>query len=226
MNKKAGFYRFALRLIFIAVFNAVVFLVSSNFTPTFWISWGFIHLAYLMLTVSPLAVPQGKNAVILGYSLLYVSSLYFAVAGLTGLIFMVFRNADFRYVLVPQLVMAGLYGAVFLSSLIANEKTISDGQQSSNNIFYIKNAAAEINMLMEHTQSPEFKKSLERLYDAVMSSQVKSYPALAGTEHDLMKNIEKLKEAVLLGQYDEAILLADAAGRLLAERNTRLGMLR
>lgn len=45
---------------FLVIFNVVVFLTTSEFTVAFWVSYGFIHFAYLMLVISCSAMPKAK----------------------------------------------------------------------------------------------------------------------------------------------------------------------
>ena len=49
-------------LIFIIIFNAMFFILGgTDHSVSVWISYGFIHFAYLMLIVTPFFMRRGKS---------------------------------------------------------------------------------------------------------------------------------------------------------------------
>jgi hypothetical protein len=222
MKKKVNILWIVLHLVFIVVFNIIVFLINSVFTSTFWVSYGFIHFSYLMLVLSTTKWLKVKNSVVLGYPTIYLSYLYFIVSFIVSVIFMCFKNVDFLISFIPQLVITGLYTIVYVSNLLANEYTVSNQKERQQNIMYIKNAALQIELLISQSTDTLFKKKLEKLYDSFRSSQVKSHPALAGIEEEIMLRIKDLNGRVHSNEYLEANHVMDAISRLLSDRNSRM----
>ena len=69
MNKKSVLW-ILLDLVFLAVFNTVFFVAGgTDHTASVWISYGFIHFAYLMVLVTPFLIRKSSSAAVFGFSL-------------------------------------------------------------------------------------------------------------------------------------------------------------
>lgn len=224
--KRTNMLWIALSLIFVGAFNIAVFLAVQTFTATFWASYGFIHFSYLMLVVSFSTIPKVKGSVVFGYPLIYISWTYFVVELIAGIIFMVFKDFNFTAAFIIQLIFASLYGMAYIPNRIANDISAAADAIRGEEILYIKNAASELNSLISQAEDTAFKKKLEKLYDEIRSSQVKSYPALAGIENHIIMQIEDLKERVLAGDYINADGIINDLLKLVFERNSKIAMLR
>jgi hypothetical protein len=226
MSKKVNILWILLSLVFVAVLNFIIFLINTKFTTTFWVSYGFIHFAYLIFVISSSTIPKAKNSLVLGYPLIYLSYLYFVSAFIIGLIFIFFKNAPFSISFIPQLIIAGLYAQAYISNVIFNEKTISKDKESQYNISYIKNAVAELTLLMNQSTDNMFRKKLEKLHDSFRSSQVKSHPVLYGLEESINQYLQILKSSVHMNDYSGADKAIDTISRLLIERNSKISNMR
>lgn len=224
--KKTQILWWAIRLIFIIVFNVVVFLIIEDFTMSFWVSYGFIHFAYLMLLFSSLSSPRVKDKFVFGYPLIYLSIFYFVLEFLIGIIFMIFKTATFNVSFIPQFILAAIFGIIYIFNMIGNETSIASEKESARNIFFIKNATSEINLLMSQVSDIPLRKRLEKLYDSIRSSQVKSDPALAGIEANIMVKIEKIREQISERDFKNVIITIDEIMALVSERNSKIAMLR
>ncbi|WP_438445111.1 hypothetical protein [Gorillibacterium sp. sgz5001074] len=222
MNKKINILWILLSSIFVIVFNAVIFLIMKEFTTAFWVSYGFIHFAYLMFVLSTITMPKVKSSLVFGYPLIYLSFLYFIGAFFIGLVFIYFKNASFNASFIPQLIIAGLYALAYMTSLIFTEKAIHKEQESKYYSNYIKDASAELRLLMEQTTDAMLKKNLEKLYDTCRSSQVKSHPTLYGLEEVIAQNIQLLKGFVTKNEKAESAELIDTISMQLLERNRKI----
>lgn len=61
-------------LVFLIVFNTIFFLVGILPHPlSVWLSYGFIHLAYLMVILTPLLTRKSSSASIFGASIFTIS---------------------------------------------------------------------------------------------------------------------------------------------------------
>ena len=87
MKKKSILY-ILLDLVFLAVFNTVFFTLGGTSHPaSVWISYGFIHLAYIMVIATPVLTRNSSSAAVFGFSLYSVSSVYFLAEFVVGLVF-------------------------------------------------------------------------------------------------------------------------------------------
>lgn len=113
-----------LDLVFLAIFNTVFFIAGGNDHPaSVWLSFGFIHFAYLMVIATPLLVRKSSSAAVFGFSICSISSAYFLVELVTGLIFIFMRSESLKIPLVTQVILAGIYAVILLSTLLVNEHT-------------------------------------------------------------------------------------------------------
>lgn len=223
--KKTNILWIILDLIFLIVFNAVVFLLVNKYTATFWISCAFINFSYIMLIISALFIPKTKNAVVLGYPIAYISSMYFVLEIIVGIFFLTVGKSNIKFAIITQLIISGLYGITFIANLIANEKNVEDERRREEQIMYIKTAISEVHSIMKEIKDPKLRKKVEKVYDALKSSQVRTYPELANIEVNIVNNIEKLEIATkqnLEGDIDKII---HEILKMINERNQKIKLL-
>ena len=67
MNKKQVLW-ILLDLVFFIIFNVVFFVAGgTEHKASVWISYAFIHVAYIMLVITPLLVRKTTNKAVLGF---------------------------------------------------------------------------------------------------------------------------------------------------------------
>ena len=215
--------RLIVQLIFIVVFNMFFFVLGgTEHNLSVWLSYGFIHFAYLMLAATPYITPKGKDAVIFGFALYSVSSIYFFIVLIIGIIFIAAAPESHTAALLIQLSMAGLYGILLILHLIANEHTAETEEKRQPQIEYVKNATAQLKRILGGIEDKAAKKKIERVYDAVNSSPVKSHPNAAQIEMRIMTLIDELTDAVLSSENQAIISAADSLLTAVNERNNQL----
>lgn len=81
--------KFVLGIVFLVVFNVLFFVFcGTDNTTSVWISYGFIHVAYLFLLITPLFNKGNKGLAVQSMTLYSVSVYYFLVELVAGIIFM------------------------------------------------------------------------------------------------------------------------------------------
>jgi len=216
-----------LKSIFLILFNVVFFFLGGFDRPaSVWISYGFIHFAYFMLLLTPQLTRGKKSWTELGIPLYYVSSIYFFVQFAIGLFFiLVFSLTGLESYVIPflmQLGLAGLYGVILVAHMIANERTVDAVEKRQPQISFIKEATAKIKSLLENINDVEEKKKIERVYDTLYSSPVKSHPDIAPVETHILQSIRALEVATCSENRDCIIDLADSLEIAINERNRQL----
>jgi hypothetical protein len=215
-----------LDLIFLVIFNAIYFVAGGvDYKISAWISYGFIHFAYLMLLLAPALTRNGKSAAVFGFSLYSVSSVYFFAEFVLGVVFILISPDSYKAALLIQLIVAGLYGIALISNMLANEHTAAAEEKRQYEIDYVKKASAELKGMINTVSDKEAMKKLEKVYDALHSSPVKSHPDLAQTEAQILMSIGSLKTAVASGDAAEIITLAETLFIEVGERNRQLKLL-
>jgi hypothetical protein len=175
-----------------------------------------------MLLLTPALIRRGKNAAVFGFPLYLVSSVYFLLELVIGVVFIVISPDNYKISLLVQILVAGLYGIVLISQMIANEHTADAEEIRQYRIDYVKQASAELKGLLAHITDKDAKKKVEKVYDVLYSSPVKSHPELAQTESQIMMSIGTLKNAVLMGEKENIISLSELLLIAVNERNRQL----
>jgi hypothetical protein len=221
--KKINSLWIILDLIFLILFNAIFFVLGGfQHSVSVWISYGFIHFAYLMLIITPKLIRPGKSAAIFGFSLYAISSVHFLIELIVGTVFILNAMEGYKAALLVQLIITALYGIFLISHLIANEYTADAEERRQSQIEYVKIASINLKGMVEKVVDKEATKKVERVYDAIYSSPVKSYPALAQIENHILQSINELENAVSTGNKVIIISLANLLLELVNERNRML----
>lgn len=222
MNKKTVLW-IILDLIFLAVFNTVFFVMTGlQHSASVWISCGFIHFAYLMVIVTPFLIRKSSNAAVFGFSLYSISSTYFLIEFVTGIVFIILKSDSLKVALVVQIVIAGIYGILLISHLIANESTADSVERHEDEVAYIKTAASRVKALVGKATDRKANKEIERAYDLLHSSPTKSISAVRYLESFVMSQISDLEDAVQAGETDLIIATAGEIISTMEERNRKL----
>ena len=222
MNKKTVLW-IILDLIFLAIFNTVFFVMTGFQHPaSVWISYGFIHFAYLMVIVTPFLIRKSSSASVFGFSLYSISSTYFLIEFVTGIVFIILKSDSLKVALVVQIVIAGIYGILLISHLIANESTADSVERHEDEVAYIKTAASRVKALVCKATDRKANKEIERAYDLLHSSPTKSTSAVRYLESSVISQISDLEDAVQSGETDLIIATADEIISTMEERNRKL----
>lgn len=208
MNKKTVLWGI-LDLIFLVVFNTIFFVVGgTDHVASVWIAYGFIHFAYVMLLITPFLMRKNIRATILGLPLHLISSVYFLTAFVVGIVFVLLKAESYKASLLFQVIIAGVYGILLVVNLIANEHTQAAEQRHAEEVGYIKEAASRVEALIGRLNDKKVNKALEKAYDILHSSPVRTTPAVAEIESNIMRLIADLEEAVLANNESDVIVTA------------------
>lgn len=196
MNRK-HFLWIILDLIFLVVFNVVFFMLGgTKHEISVWISYGFIHLAYIMMLATCFLIRKGSSSAVFGFSLYSISALYFIIVFVVGLIFIFIPLKDYRGYLVFHVVLAGVYAILLLINLIANEATAGEVAKHEIELKYVKECSGRIKGIADRIDDKKIKKKLEDLYDLIHSSPVKSSPAVRDYELRVWELISMLESNI------------------------------
>ncbi|MDL2232379.1 hypothetical protein LJC63_02200 [Ruminococcaceae bacterium OttesenSCG-928-L11] len=222
MNKRTVLW-IILDLVFLVVFNTVFFVVAGTEHPaSVWISYGFIHFSYIMVLVTPFLIRKSRSAAVFGFSLYSISSGYFFVEFIVGLIFIFIGSDSYKAALVVQIVIAGLYAVLLLSNMIANDHTAEDVERHKYEVTFIKDASSRIKLLVGKASDKKANKEIEKTYDCLHSSPTKSKPAVSSIEADILDKLSALENAVSTNSIQNVIAISKEITNLVEERNRKL----
>ena len=111
---------------------------------------------------------------------------------------------------------------MLVAHILSNEYTAEAEEKRQYQIAYVKDASAKLKNLLETINDKEIRKKVERVYDALYSSPVKSHPSLEQIETKILTSINGLEEAILSENRDAINMLTDSLVSAINERNTWL----
>ncbi|MCD7865213.1 MAG: hypothetical protein LUG54_04220 [Clostridiales bacterium] len=212
-----------LELILLIIFNVVFYMFGGTVHPmSVWVSYIFIHVAYVLMIVIPFLNPQGRDRVIFGLTSGVISAIYFLIEFVVGIAFIWLALLNVKVVFIIQLIILAIYLIILITNMLANEATAESVDRQQQEIQYIKEAAASIKSVMEDIEDKAVYKKVEKAYDLIKASPSKSNSRVADIEHSVMNEIENLRSAVAGGDSDAISASADKVYRLGSERNRQL----
>lgn len=225
--KKKSILWVALDLVFLIVFNTIFFVAGgTTHTVSVWISYTFIHFAYLMVLVTPILIRNGSSAAVFGFSIYTISSVYFLFEFIVGIIFVFLKQDSYKPALIVQIVIAGIYAIILISHLIANESTAENIEKHEQEVAYIKEAASRVKLLIGKLSDKKANREIEKLYDFLHSSPSKSNESVYLNETSIMNMIANLETSIEANNIEDAISLASKIIITVEERNRKLKQLR
>lgn len=222
LNKKTLLW-VLLQLVFLIVFNIVFFVTSGTVHPaSVWVSYGFIHFAYIMLMITPLLVRNTTNTAVFAYPLNAISTAYFILAFLVGVGFIIAHPESYIAALVTQIILLGIYAVLFFSHMIANEETADSIERHEMDLEYVKDASSHLKRIGDSIDDKQFYKKVERLYDLLHGSPVKTNNSVRDYEMAVLDLIDELEMCIANNDYSTAELTINKIERNANERNRRL----
>lgn len=225
MNKKTVL-QILLDLVFVIVFNVVFFLSAGTEHPaSVWISYGFIHFSYLMILLTPFLTRRSSSSAVFGFSIYTISSVYFFIEFIVGLVFIFLRQEEINVALIVQIIIAGIYAIMLISNLIANENTADSIEKHENEVDYIKTTASRAKALMGSSSDKKANKEIEKLYDLIRSSPTKSHSTVKNLEIQALNKVSDLEQAVDINDINLIIAISGEIADLYEQRNRKLRLI-
>jgi hypothetical protein len=223
---RAKIYWYLLDSIFLIVFNIYFFMLKGTDQPSsVWISYGSVHLSYLVLIITPVLIRKGSNSVDYARPLFLITTIYFFMALVVGVVFIVNSPENIRVALLAQLTLAAIFIILLLVNLIANEYTADSIATHDVDLKYVKESASALHALLNKISDNKIRKKVEKAYDLIHGSPIKSSYGVRSIEQDVINEIENLDKAVRENNTENIEILADKICDLAAERNRQLKLL-
>lgn len=223
---KTKIFWFLLNSIFVVVFNLYFFLLKGvEQTASVWLSYGSIHFAYLMLLITPFLVRKGGASADYGRPLYVVTSSYFFLALIVGVIFIVISPEVITVALLVQVTIAAIFAILLLTNLLANEHTADNIERREVELKYVKESSSRLDVLLKQISDNATRKKVEKAYDLIHSSQVKSSYSVKSIEQNVISEIDNLEKAVQKNDIENIRKIVDKICNLANDRNRKLKLL-
>lgn len=225
MNKTKIFW-YLLDSIFLIVFNVCFFLLKGSEQPaSVWISYASIHFAYIMLLMTPFFIRKGSSVADYGRPLFVTTTCYFFLGLVIGVVFIALSPESFTVALLVQITIVAIFAVLLLTNLIANQHTADNIERHEEELKYVKESSSKLNALLNQISDNTIQKKVEKAYDLIHSSQVKSSYKVKSIEQDVIDEIENLENALKQTNIETIQLIVDKICNLANERNRQLKLM-
>lgn len=224
MNKIA---KLAAALLFAVLLNVGLFTFASISLTSFWISWGFIHAAFLIwVCILIFSAPEQKK-LMAAYSETAIATYYLIVEVIAGLVLM-FEFALFPVMafLLQALLLAGFAVAFFAVKKMNRSVERQENARNADlrQFKYLQESMKEVLNLVDY--SAPYKKTVEHAYDALNGSPVRSSQEVYKNEETILQLIGQLKQEVEAKNEAAIPVVCQKLEREVEERNKVLRLIR
>ena len=144
-----------------------------------------INAGYLSLLLIPVISPRQSGQRILSGTLYSIGSYYFIAEFTAGMIFMFRPTESIVWPVAVQSVLFAIYVVLLLSSVLANDSTVSSIDKQRQQRMTLNNRADNLKALLDVVQDSECKKLLTRCHHELKSSPIKSSAEVAVIEQEI-----------------------------------------
>ena len=226
-NKTKNIVAFGLiYVILLGVFNLLVFTISKSRNDVFWLSYGFMTLAFVVQIVSMFLSFKSADVetAFFGIPLASFSVFYLGAELVIGALFMIFQMASLTLALVIQVLVLAVFLIIAIISLLSRDTVQQISDNVKEHVSNLKSVLVDIEMLMDGCTDPELKASLRKLSETVKYSDPISNEAVADVEQRIMRKISELRINIDDNQIADAKQSCADLERLYVERNKKLAI--
>ncbi|XCP84526.1 hypothetical protein ABXS75_15930 [Roseburia hominis] len=223
-EKKAGVMLGLIYLIAFGVANMLIFFIFDEKNTVFWISYGFMCVAFVVQIVSMFLAFKAleAEAVFFGIPLSSLSLFYFFAAVFTAVVFMFFQNAPLKLALALHIIILAVYTVVAILSLMSRDVVQDVNDQVKVSVTAIRSMQVDVDTLMGYVNDAALKKSLRKLSETIRYSDPMSNDAVVEIEDEIMQAISELRILCENEQNAEAMQACRDTELLFVQRNKLL----
>ncbi|MCH5191701.1 MAG: hypothetical protein J1F23_06000 [Oscillospiraceae bacterium] len=213
-------------VILLGVFNLLVFTIFKSHSNVFWLSYGFMTLAFVVQIVSMFLSFKTADVetAFFGIPLASFSVFYLCAELVIGALFMIFQMASITLALVIQVLVLAVFLIIAIISLLARDTVQQIGDTVKEHVSNLKSVLVDVEMIMDSCTDPELKASLRKLSETVKYSDPISNEAVADVEQRIMRKISELRINIDDNQIEDAKQSCADLERLYVERNKKLAI--
>ena len=206
-------------VVVLIAYNFAVFMIPCLKTPTFWVSWGFTLLAFLISGIaiynSLLKNPDAKSR-FYGFPIAKIAFVYLVIQVAVGGICMALGHITPWWL---ATVLDAIILALTVIGLVSSEAVVSEikvqDDKLKKNVTLMRTLQSKVNQIAAQSDDT----ALKALAEEFRYSDPVSSDALAEIERDLSAVVDELQAAVIDGDHDAAKQLCRKVSTVLAERN-------
>lgn len=212
-------------ILFLVLINIGLFSLAAIKLTSFWISWIFIHIAFLIFAgILIFSAPEQKK-IKFAYSEAAVAAYYLVIEVVAGFVLLTYFTFFPMISFVIQTVILAVFLVVFFSLKKMNrdiDRREETGKADLHKFQAILEFMKDVQNQVDY--NAPYKKTIQHAYDAISGSQVKSSASVYEVEEGIWNLIEQLKKEVAAKDEERIRALCHDIENQAAERNRRLRM--
>lgn len=203
-----------LALLFLIIFNFLFFfLLGTDVNNAVWVSYGFIHAAYLFILLTPLFLARTKASPILDHTIWMLSVAYFSIEFIVGTGFIIYavtaHSENIVWPTVVQVIILALFLFLLLTNVMANETTKTHETQRISDYEKYQEILDELAELKDGAKAISVKRIIEKCWNEYRYGPKRTHPSVLENEHIIMNNISYMKNSLLYDKEDNQISIAN-----------------
>ena len=217
MKKYEGLAYVVFGIIFVLL-NTIAFVIPSEKTLTFWISYIFTVIAFtVQIGVFELAfgkadTPKSK---FLGIPIIHVGTVYLVAQLIAFAVFMAVPTLPAWIAVVVSALLFGISAICLIAVEVGRDEINRIEEKVQQKVLYLKVLQTDIEMLAEQEEDGDIKIALAKLVDTIRFSDPMSSEKLADIETQISNKVNELKTT-----EDKSVIITEL-NLLLAERNKK-----
>lgn len=196
MKTKGRIIDVILASILIVAFNVLFFLIVGIDNPvSVWISYGFVHAAWIVLLCTPAMLNRGDHPAV--RAALYAQTIiYFLIELVAGCVFIYLRQESYTLALLVQVALFAVFMIIIFANARANVDTAQKEAVRAADKKQATQIAMRIKMLSLKVNDTETRKQMLASYDRLMRTAVKNSPEVENLNLEIDGVITTMENAV------------------------------
>ncbi len=188
-----------------AILQALFFMWTDaeSRTAVAWISYGFINAAFIWFVATMFIPMRGEGTHTL--TMPYVAGSYLTIELIVGILLMILTNSVLIAVTV-QLILLAIYVVRFGIHGMANRATADAVETQQRDIRYIKDSAADVQLVMNLVDDPTARKELQRLYDVIWCGPVGGAAMDDRLQHVFDMKMQEITDAANASDWTNVVI--------------------
>lgn len=211
---------FLIKLILLAIFNVSFFTITkAECTFSMWISYGFIHFAFLMFFLSPFFTRKSKNTRHVAIeSIALVTAIYFVATLIVGLFFLLNPMLVlFQYSV--EAFITGIYLIILLITIVINNRIADNDNAADAEKQLLNNIYVKAEFLKSKSSDSQIIAELSALQEDSRYSPTKSSPAVKEYEIQILSNLDEITRNIEKVDFEDLLSKIKNSRNLLKQRN-------
>lgn len=216
---KSNIYRIVLRILFPVLFILLFFMFAgTEHGATCWIGFGFILFSYIVMLLTPMFVPESKSSHIFSFTGGTLTSTYFFVNLVPGLIFLIWDFEQWKIAIAIELVLLAAFLAIYLPLLISDEETAQKENYRQAQVQVVKNYLSKVKVIAGRAADMQTRKIILRIVDELNSCPSNTTRATKSVDSRISAELENLEYAVDINDSEEIKMISASLIKLIKER--------